>query len=194
MLSKNLLQMLLLLIVILISYFFFKVYFDNNELIKKKTKSVEIKSNISSEKSNLIKSIKYKSIDDNGNSYTVTASSGKIDEETPEIILMNKVFATINLIDSAPINISSENAIFNKVTYDTNFDTNVLVLYDGNSIQSHNLDLYFQKNLALISNEITYMGLNTELQADKIELDLLTKNSKIFMIDNSKKIKILTTN
>ena len=194
MLSKNLLQMLLLLIVMLISYFFFKVYFDNNELKKKTTKSVEIKRNISSEKSNLIKSIKYKSIDDNGNSYTVTADSGKIDEETPEIILMNKVFATINLIDSAPINISSENAIFNKVTYDTNFDTNVLVLYDGNSIQSHNLDLYFQKNLALISNEITYMGLNTELQADKIELDLLTKNSKIFMIDNSKKIKILTTN
>ena len=194
MLSKNLLQILLLLIVILISYFFFKVYFDNNELKKKTTKSVEIKSNISSEKSNLIKSIKYKSIDDNGNSYIVTADSGKIDEEAPEIILMNKVFATINLIDSAPINISSENAIFNKVTYDTNFDTNVLVLYDGNSIQSHNLDLYFQKNLALISNEITYMGLNTELQADKIELDLLTKNSKIFMNDNSKKIKILTTN
>ena len=194
MLSKNLLQTLLLLIVVLISYFFFKVYFDNNEIEKKSTKSIIIKSNNSNEKSNLIKSIKYKSIDDNGNSYIVTADSGKIDEETPEIILMNKVFATINLIDAAPINISSENAVFNKLTYDTNFDTNVLVLYDGNSIQSLNLDLYFQKNLALISNEITYIGLNTELQADKIELDLLTKNSKIFMNDNSKKIKILTTN
>ena len=107
---------------------------------------------------------------------------------------MQTVTATINLKNATLINISSKSAIFNKDTYDTQFSTNVLVLYEGHTIQSDNLDLFLQRNLALISNNITYINLNTKLQADKIEIDLLTKNSKIFMNESSKKIKILSTN
>jgi hypothetical protein len=36
--------------------------------------------------------------------------------------------------------------------------------------------------------------LNTNLQADKVEIDLISKNSKIFMNDSSKKIKIVNVN
>jgi hypothetical protein len=54
--------------------------------------------------------------------------------------------------------------------------------------------LLFKKNLAYISDEILYKNLNTQLQADKIEVNLLTKNLKIFMNDKSKKIKILNIN
>ncbi len=36
--------------------------------------------------------------------------------------------------------------------------------------------------------------MDTKLEADKIEIDLLTKNTKIFMDDKSKKIKLIKSN
>ena len=56
-------------------------------------------------------------------------------------------------------------------------------------LQSEGLD--FEKNLAFISNQVKYKNLNTSLQADKVEIDLISKNLKIFMNDNSKTIKII---
>ena len=199
MLKKNLLQIFLLLVVLIISYFFFKIYFKKSNFKDKTVNgSIEYKYDKTNDKTNdkinIIKDIRYESESDNGNKYTVTAKIGELNKETPEIIFMQTVTATINLKNAALINISSKSAIFNKDTYDTQFSTNVLVLYEGHTIQSDNLDLFLQKNLALISNNITYINLNTKLQADKIEIDLLTKNSKIFMNESSKKIKILTTN
>ena len=54
------------------------------------------------------------------------------------------------------------------------------------------MNLLFNQNLATISNNVIYKNLNTELFADKIEIDLITKNSKIFMKNNSKKVKIVS--
>ena len=45
-----------------------------------------------------------------------------------------------------------------------------------------------------ISKNIIYKNLDTKLEADKIEIDLLTKNTKIFMDDKSKKIKLIKSN
>ena len=69
-----------------------------------------------------------------------------------------------------------------------------MVTYNDHFISSDKLDLIFEKNLATISNNIIYKNLNTKLQADKVEIDLITKNSKIFMNDKTKKIKIMSIN
>ena len=107
---------------------------------------------------------------------------------------MTNVVATINMKNSKPITISSDTAIFNNVNYDTNFSKNVFVTYEEHIITSDNLDLIFEKNLATISKNIIYKNLNTVLEADKVEIDLITKNSKIFMNDKSKKVKIFNIN
>jgi lipopolysaccharide export system protein LptA len=62
------------------------------------------------------------------------------------------------------------------------------------AITSDNLDLSFDENLATISDNVIYKNLNTRMQADKIEIDLITKNSKIFMNDKLKKVKIININ
>ena len=97
------------------------------------------------------------------------------------------------LKNSSPIKIVSDTAIFNKATYDTKFLDNVLIIFDDHVVTSNNLDLFFQKNLAIISNEIIYKNLNTTLQADMIEINMLSKKSKIFMKDKKRKIKISTS-
>ena len=90
--------------------------------------------------------------------------------------------------------IEAENAFYNSDNYDTSFYTNVIVNFDEHIIESNNLDLSLEKSLVSISNNVIYKNLNTRLQADKVDIDLITKNSKIFMDDNSKKVKIININ
>ncbi len=66
--------------------------------------------------------------------------------------------------------------------------------YNMHIINSDNLDLMFEKNLVVLSNNIIYKNLNTKLEADKVEVNLITKKSKIFMNNISDTVKIININ
>jgi len=71
------------------------------------------------------------------------------------------------------------------------FKENVLVKHVDNKLNGENLDLSFQNNLMLMYNNIIYQNSDTKLLADKLEIDLITKDSKIIMNDKKSKIKII---
>ena len=54
------------------------------------------------------------------------------------------------------------------------------------------LDFFLKENLVTISDNIKYKGTNTELLADKIKINLITKDTKIFMNNKTEKIKTIT--
>ena len=189
--KKTLLQLFLFLIIIIISLVFFKTYFTQKNL----KISTDIKKNtLIQKKSNLIHNIEYISKDQMGNTYVIKSELAEIDEGNPELILLKNVVAIIDLNNSTPIKVYSDNAIYNNINYDTNFYSNVVLTYTEHKITSENLDLIFNKNLATITNNITYKNLNAMLEADKIEIDLITKNSKISMNNKSDKINIISIN
>jgi hypothetical protein len=191
--KKIFLQLFLLLIILIISIIFFQSYFSNNKVITE-IKIHNDKISIDKKDSNLMHNIKYVSSDSEGNNYVITSKSGELREDEPGIIFMKNVIATINSNNLNPIKISSDNAIYNSINYHTNFYNNVLMIYEEHNITSNNLDLLFEKNLATITNDVVYNNLNTKLMADKIEIDLITKNSKIFMDKSSDKVKIVSIN
>ena len=124
--KKIFLQLFLFLIIIIGSLFFLKKYFfidDKNTILNEALKNE--KSYSSSEESNLIHNIEYVSQDNTGNAFTITSNLGKISNDTPELILMEKVKATIELKNSSPIIIYADNAVYNNINYDTNFYGNV---------------------------------------------------------------------
>ena len=47
---------------------------------------------------------------------------------------------------------------------------------------------YIDKNIN-IKNNVRYKGYNNKLYADIVEIDLVTKFSKIYMLDKQKKLK-----
>jgi lipopolysaccharide assembly outer membrane protein LptD (OstA) len=193
--KKIFLQLILALSIIIISVVFYSVYFVEKKTINENLKSVKAKKEkLNKKKSNLIHNIEYTSQDAAGNSYIITSEIGELKDDQPELILMKSVKAEINLLDSTPISISADNAIYNNVNYNTNFYGNVLITYTDHIIQSNNFDLDFEKDIGIIYDNIIYKNLNTKLEADKIEIDLITKNSKIFMNKKSKKIKITNIN
>ena len=191
--KKILLQLFLLLIILIISIIFFKSYFSSNKKVSEiKIHNDEI--SVNKKDSNLMHNIKYVSSDSEGNNYVITSKYGEFKEDEPGVIFMKNVVATINSNSLNPIIISSDNAVYNSVNYHTNFYNNVLMRYEEHNITSNNLDLLFEKNLVTITNDVVYNNLNTKLIADKIEIDLITKNSKIFMNKSSDKVKVVSIN
>lgn len=190
--KKSLLQLFLIIIILLTSFFFFKSY-----IVKKDTHVVldntfnEIDSE---EKSNLVYNIQYITRDEDGNSYILESDTGELNDDQKELIVMRGVKATIESENSEQIIIYSNNAKYNKLSKNTNFYTNVIINFGSNHVTSDKLDFIFEKNLVTISKNIIYKNMDTKLEADKIEIDLLTKNTKIFMDDKSKKIKLIKSN
>ena len=56
------------------------------------------------------------------------------------------------------------------------------------------MDLDFEKNIGTLTENIIYTSSDMKLLADKVEIDLITKDSKIFMIEKNKKVKIFGNN
>ena len=196
MLNKTLLQLFLLMTIIVISILFFKFYFIEKKTanISKKIETIDKKEILDEKKSNLIYNIEYVSEFKNGNFYIISSEYGELIYDQPEIIKMKKVTAIINLNNSSPIKIFAENATYNNINNNTRFFQDVLMNYNEHSAYSDNLDLLFEKNLATLSNNIIYKNLDTTLKADKMEIDLITKNSKIYMNNNSDKVRIVGIN
>ena len=161
---------------------------NNQELSNVETEKNQNKE--SKKKSSIIKNIKYTSSDNEGNKYEIIAKLGEVDFNDQEIINMQNVEAIIALKDSQIIEINSDFAKYNTKNYDTQFSENVLMTYDDHIIRSQNLDLFFEKHIAQAMNNLVYENNTSRLRADKIEIDLITKNSKIFMYNKKKKIKI----
>ena len=181
----------LLLSIILVStittyYYFYKNSKTNANVNKINNNEISINKN----SSNLIKNISYTSTDNLGNKFTIKSEIGEISIDNPSIVYMTNVEAIINLINSDPIIIKSNYAKYNKINYETNFEEDILLTYQDHRVTSQNLDLSFENNLATIYNKIVYDNNNIKISADKLEIDLITKNSKIFMNNEYKKIKI----
>ena len=197
MLNKTFLQLFLLMVILTISFFFFKIYFTKDNMVNI-SKNIEINENnetLNKKESNLIYNIEYVSELNDGYFYVISSEFAEITQiGVSDQVEMKNVVATINLNNSKPIKIYADNASYNDINSDTNFYGNVLMTYNEHIINSDNLDLMLGKNLATLSNNIVYKNLDTKLEADKAEVDLITKNSKVFMYNSSNTVKLVNIN
>ena len=191
--KKILIQLFLFSLFVFLSIFSYNKYFkqeSQNVIEVKQDTDLKKKNN----KTNLITNLKYFSIDKRGNKYEITSEYGEMDTSNSDIIMMENVKAIIKIYNSDPIIITSNFAKYNVKNYDTNFKENILVKHVDNKLNGENLDLSFQNNLMSMYNNIIYQNPDTKLLADKLEIDLITKDSKIFMNNKENKIKIIRKN
>ena len=193
--KKTFLQLSILILIFGIIIFFYNHFKTNIKISNNNNPLSDNEKVIPKENSqNLIYNIEYVAESEDGTNYIINSEVGEFNNENPEVIFMEKVKAKIFLKNSDPINISSDFADYDNISFNTKFYGNVLITNDIHVITSNNLDLIFEDNLATISNNVIYKNLSTTMQADKIMMDLLTKESKIFMDDKSEKVKIVSIN
>ena len=218
MFKKNLLQLFLIFILFFSFFLLYQKYFkkstqideDNkveNKIIDSKQKNVQENKETNvveelgvnedqalNEKSNILKNIKYTSKDEEGNIYEIYAKKGVLDLIDPNITSMDEIVAKIFIVDGSVINIESNHAIYNRKNYNTNFSGNVRLKYLVHYVNCEKMDILFDKNLATLYDNLIYKNKKTRLKADRMEVDLITKNSKIFMYNNKNKISIQSKN
>ena len=177
-------------LIFLITLSLYLKYFNNSPKILKKNISID-KVNINKNSSSTyIDNINYVSSDAKGNKYQITASQAEISTESSDVMFLKNVIAYIFIKDSDTIKVVSDFGKYNSKNYDTIFSKNVIVVYPGHKITGNYLDFSFLNNLGTISKNVIYVGDKMNLFADKIEMDLTTKDTKIFMNDNTKKVLI----
>ena len=179
--KKIFIQFLLTLSVFLIFFSIYLIYFKNISEIETPISTQE-----NENQENILINITYESIDSLGRKYIIKAESGMLDGEKPDLINMINVKAKIILLDNSTIYISSLKAEYNTVNYDTKFQGDIKLNFLENDIFCDNLNILFKDNLLEAYNDLIYKNLDIILRADKIEIDLLTKNSKIFNFDENK--------
>ena len=178
------------LIVVLFSYFYYSVSKEDN--IEKKNLSLsnldtkEINENFS----NKISDIKYKSSDKTGNQYEISSTSGESEIENPEVLNLIDVEGKISILNKDTVLIYSDFAKYDKDTLNTHFYGNVRLIYENHNINSDDLFLNFFDKQTLVKNNIYYTDQQNKLFADIIEIDLMTKISKVYMLEKQKKILV----
>ena len=189
--NKTIFQVFLILLVLLLSIFFYFNYFYKKDT-KLKSKQDEIANTNLSESTvgTTIKEILYESYDNNGNKFIIKSKSGTFDEKKKDEINMINVKAKIVLANGTFITLVSDAAEYNSLNSNTKFIKNVGLKYLGHKINSDNIDVIFTESKIEAYNNLIYKNSDIKLSADKVELDLITKNTKILMFDNSK-VKII---
>ena len=125
-----------------------------------------------------------------GNTYIINAETAKFEKDKENNAILFEVNAEIIRQDDETIKIYSESANYNKKNNDTVFKKAVSINYGDQIIKSEVVKLNFSENLIEIIENVHYMNVNTEIYADKVEIDLLKKKMKISMINQNDNIQI----
>ena len=200
--KKNLIQIILLILLFLISFFIFTNFY-NSEKILKSSKKVELEEqkNINT-KSDIIENIKYTSNNNNGDIFEILAKYGEPIKDEEYLMFLTSVEAYVILKNKSNIKLTSDYATFNSKTFETTFTNNVKVLRNDETILGNQLYLVFDQteeilknksnidqNIIRISQDVIVKKPGYMLKADILEIDLITKNMKIYMDDKKNKVQ-----
>ena len=201
--KKTLVQIFLFILLILLVLFTFIFFYNSDEVKQNSGKSENNNINTSSgqDNQNIIENIKYTSSNNNGDIFEIFADFGEPSSINPELMLLKSVKAQIIFTNKSNINLTSDFADFNTKTFETLFFDNVkitrldevmtgekLYLVLENDDELVEKDLKKEQNILRMSNNILFEKPGYTLKADILEIDLITKNLKIYMNDKLEKV------
>ncbi len=201
--KKTITQVILVIFLIILTYFVFKKYYIRNETRSElnKTDDTISKSEFQKSDKNLIKDISYTANNKRGDIYLLLADYGEIYMDNPELMFLTEVNGIITMQDGMKVSIKSDFANFNTDNFETTFINNVIVERGDEKITGDELYLVLERdkkeiqnliekdeNLVRMSRNVLYKKPGYNLSADILEIDLITKNIKIYMIDEYKKV------
>ena len=177
-----------------ITFAFFLIFLKFFKTENKVEKNEQIITEKEVYSSNILENVNYSTKDADQNEYLITALKGEIDYTNPNIIYLTNVKAEIKLNNSDNIMIISDFGKYNSDNFDTIFSKNVLITYLDNKINSEYLDFSMNRNTMVISKNVIFNNLKNILEADVIEMNIKTKDTKVFMYEKNKQVNIKSTN
>ena len=121
------------------------------------------------------------------------SETGVLNDINADQIFMYNVNAFIELNKGGKIDLVSDKAEYNMINSDTNFVKNVELTYLKHKVYADNIDVLFEASKLNAYNNLVYKNFDLNLIADKVEIDLISKDTKISNFDDTK-IKIFKKN
>ena len=181
-------------LIIIIILIFFSYNYVNQDTVDKKiilnSNEESLNNTNYNFNSNIILDVNYFAQDEKGNKYTINAKKGEIDIANTNIIFLTDVVAKIELNKSDVIKITANFGKYNIDNYDTIFSKNVIINYTDNKITGEYLDLSIINDLMFISKNVIYKNNENLLKADSIDITISTKDTKIYMYEDKKKVNV----
>ena len=177
---------------ILLTYFYYPHVSKNKSvLVEKKTQ--EDFPNVSEKKNDdatIFENLEYQGLYDLNKKFTVKSKKAHINQEEPDIVIMENMHVIFYLKDGRVVNIFSDEGKYNKANYDCFFKKNVKATDGEIKIFSDNLDLLGKDGSVKIYNNVSInYPTGSMLRADKIDFDFEKKHFKISMFED-KRIKM----
>lgn len=185
--------------IFLLSSIFFLIFFIYFPITEKKIKKEILTKNktvISTDENtrNIIQKANFVTKGDNGVLFEISSDSAKTLTSDPNINYMENVIATITFLNGEKIFIKSDKANFNQYSSNSNFEGNIKIDYNENTILCENLDVNISENLISLYNNIEFNDLEKIVYADQMNINLINKQTKVFMFDENKKVKTVIKN
>ena len=180
---------LIIIVLVIISYVYF-AYFKVTKEIPLKTVDDDSTKIMVKGSDDLISDMSYFSEDNKGNRYEIFSEYGTINPDKSNLIFMEKVTAVVYLSDGQNVYINSNKAKYNDEENDTSFSGSVKMIYGEHIIKSEYLDLSFKNQTASVYDNVKYKSNLSNLSADKIFINFVSKNTKIQMNDENNNILV----
>ena len=171
-----------------------KVILEDNEATDKNDTSIgsiDVSKKVNGEKKNtkekqkykkfenLTKQIQYIASSSNGNVFKILADSGKTNLKNRNLLDLENVEGSIISSERPDIYISSNFAEYNYSNQNSKFYDDVVIKYNDQVIKCDNLDLKISDNIAIAYNNVTLQNKNSLMKAEKITMNILTKDISI---------------
>ena len=172
------------------------IYFPITEKKIKKEFLIENKTIITTYEStkNIIEKANFVTRNDNGILFEINSDTAMTLANDPEINYMENVNANITFLNGEKIFIKSDRANFSQFSSNSYFEGNIIIYYNENTILCENLDVNITENLISLYNNIEFIDLEKIVYADQMNINLINKQTKVFMFDQNKKVKTVIKN
>ena len=188
--KKSYIQISIIFGIGIIIIFVYVNYFKNSAVKKVNNDVNNVKSKVIKESGDVIKQMSYFSEDNKGNKYEINSQSGIINPDKSNLIIMNDVNAIIFLLNGEKIYINSNKAKYNDDNSDTTFSGSVKMVYSDHEVISEQMNLSFKDQTAVLYDRVNYKSKLTNMRADRIFVDFLSKNTKIEMNNEESSILV----
>ena len=160
---------------------------------EKKSAKTNTNKKMDNEIPNIVKDVEYLTSDKNGNKYKILATSGRTNQNDKNILDLDNVRGEITSDQRSTIYIVSDFAEYNSSTLGSNFYKNVVINYEDKQITCENFDINMDSNIAIAYNNVVVTDPKSTMKAEKIALNLETKEIDINPDKNGKsKVQIKT--
>jgi len=199
--NKNIFIQLFLIILLLFSL----IIFSQKYFFKKKNQSADLVSKplIIDTNENILKNITYNSKNKDGILFELKAEYGIINFNFTNKLALTNVKGSILLKNGNKIFITSKSADFDNQSFETKFKKDVKIISEKENITGDMLHVIFDKsnqsknpnphlmtNTAIMYGNIIIKRSDYQLNADIVELNLISLNSKVYMRDKNNRVNI----